>query len=1286
MWKKCLLLGILLAVFGGFFSPLFAQSEGEQGDQKFIYVPQKDWKSVLNEEKKGIQISYQEYLDLLKKQPSSVDKPSKMIIVQDVNYQGNIHSKTLSFWMEMSIVCFSPELTPFEFEFGQLGISEATLDDKPIALFRQDEGISPSDFDFRENKQQALNSEFVSSRSKYKLFLQGAGTYTFRMLCHQEMESKRDEQFTVLELGNFPGQIFRLSSDSHYTYTTTPQHLLSLEEEFLDIFLGDKDRLSLSMRPKEKEDEKKAIEVAQIDVSHLVKVDSVLSRFTVNLEVHHRPLRTFSFVLPAGWDLLSISESRWNLEEKSLEEKSKERVLTVQLEKELLGKHQISLSGEMRLLEDGHFDLPKLEARGENLLRQSGQIYVEKTSDVKVQLDNFTLARQRDLQEVAPIFRKQSRFSKQTRSSLRNERVHRFGQTPFLVMEYWEPQHQVQLEKNKVQMAVESSSVSGVSIYPDGFEMTSDVTFDVTEGEVKLLSLKLPSAWTVTSVKAQVAQGEEHSFRNIVNPSYYIKEGILHLPLEQKLVQKQRCKVLLELKYIPDAWQGDWTKRRLALPAITPINCDYLPSFIGIISDSDYQIKTPLLQNVSSVDLKIIRSLRISSENLALGLKLSSSQSRGVLEITRKTPRVSLVAAHYIRVGTENMNYSTTLAYNIKNASIKRFRFQMDDSFTPVVHIQDENNLIKEKKEIRENNQRIWEIELQKKVMGAYSIHLSSEVPLRGKESHLSYPKMEFSGIDYLKGFFGLESNSHSEVSLQSKNLETIASSSVPVFAHPGFTPQRDFSYSLKYTKTNYSLDLRVGVHEKMDVAQAVLQSVNIATIYSGSGMERVECVYQLNHLGLQFFHLRLPEGADFWSAVVDDKGEKPLVKNNSIAIPVKRRNDGRANEIKVVYQRSTKSLGYSGELKLERPQSEEEIPVRSLSWQVFLPQEYRLTKEFQSGQDRPWYSQVSRWVSFSKFSSSSPEVYKQEIAQGQVSSPKPPSLAPEKSNTYRGNRRMAPKSPAKYDQAPAKNSSALENKSRLDRGKGGKKNLYGSENMPEPIIAEKEATWEGEDTDTSNESFDPMPKTEGPMDLLGDKLEENREHYNTPGNQPFTSTESSSLDDVKSSEDGFFFKDQDSGEWDRKEKEKKVGTLRSDLKPSEKTREAGVEAIKAKGLRSINISLNTGASYQGSKTTSPSTKSLTVGYSHINTQRSLHFFFVLLSTFAGAILLTHFCKNRFTVFMTVLLLITFLPAFLGVWFIPYSNALVLGLFLSVLLNLASWFLEAMGRPLGLSV
>ncbi len=1270
MWKKWYLLGIVLLAL---LSPLFAQEE--KSKEKLIYVPQKDWKAVLGWENKGVHISYQEYQELLKKQPGPVETPPESIWVQDVVYQGSIHEKTLSFWMEMHLVCLADGLTPFEFEFGRLGISEATLNGEPIALFSRDTVTHTPSLNSFSNRYQNDNSESSVSQRHYKVFLPQKGQYTLRMFCHQNLENKRDEQFTQLELGKFPQQIFQLTTDEKYTYTSKPNHLALDGENSLQVFLGKEHNLFLSMRPKEKKDEKKAIELVTVNASHLVKVDSVISRFTIDLEVHHRPLRTFQFVLPPGMDLLNISESRWDLEEGEAQ-----RTLTVQLEKELQGKHQISMSCEMRLLNDGSFDLPKIEALGDHLLRQSGDIYVEKTADVKVQLENFQLARQVDLQTITSRQNQSLRYSKGYRSAQRGN-LHRFGHTPFLAMEYWDPAHEIQLHKNRIEVQLESSLVSGLSIYPDGFEMATDVTFDVIEGYVKELSLQMPKGWTLTSVKTLIAQNENQSFQGTNLPSYYMKDNILFLPLEQKLVKKQRYKVLLEMKYIPESWQGAWTERELLLPMVRPLRCAYLPSFMGIIADPDYQIKTPRVREITSVDLKIIRSLQISSENLTLGLKLSSAEAGGILEVTRKIPRVSLVAAHYIRIGTEDLRYATTLTYTIKNASVNKFRFSMDDSFDSLVNVRDEFNLIKEKKERREEGKRIWEIEIQKKVMGVYSLYLTSEIPIMGKESLYSYPKLEFEGLDNFKGFIGVESSSQSEVSIRKENLETIATQDVPVFAHPEFTPQRDFSYSLKYTRPDYLLKLSIGVHEKVDVSNAILQSVNIATIYPGSDMERVECHYKLSHLGLQFFHISLPEGADFWSAVVDGKGEKPLLRNNSIAIPVQRLNNGQANDIKIVYQRKTKSLDYWGELELERPQSDEQIPIRTLSWQVFLPHEYRLTREFRGGKESPWYHYAAKLIpSRPRFlqtqsKSAPPSVYESKPQSKTLGGDYYQKDMPSADNEVMDKKRPVVKQELRRMEERSKREvvKKMKEMKREEQKKVYAEKLAKSIEKPQRQLGRRDQLeYPTEATEEESLVYEEMDELLAAPEEPEMEEEGGFDDYDFDGN-------SSIVPKGKS---------ESSLEWGNKNNaETGAGSVKVPTSSdwSKKTSEAGVEAIKAKGLRSIDISLNRQASHQGSKTTSPETKRISVAYSHINTQRSLHFFFVTLSTLGGLLLLTHYRRNRFTIFMVALLVVTFLPAFFGSWLVPYSNALVLGLFLSVALSFVNRLLLVVGRPLHLA-
>jgi hypothetical protein len=93
-----------------------------------------------------------------------------------------------------------------------------------------------------------------------------------------------------------------------------------------------------------------------------------------------------------------------------------------------------------------------------------------------------------------------------------------------------------------------------------------------------------------------------------------------------------------------------------------------------------------------------------------------------------------------------------------------------------------------------------------------------------------------------------------------------------------------------------------------------------------------------------QFLHLVLPKEATLWSVFVAGKPVKPAKdKNGSILIPLEKSQLSGENlaqfPVEIVYLDKVSKMRFLGMFKLRLPQTD--IPVSSLSWQVYLPLDY---------------------------------------------------------------------------------------------------------------------------------------------------------------------------------------------------------------------------------------------------------------------------------------------------------------------------------------------------------
>ncbi|BBM84904.1 hypothetical protein [Candidatus Uabimicrobium amorphum] len=1229
-WKRF----VVLLLVAGFLSAQEAKRE------KYIYVPYQDWQQVWQGKKK-VKLSEDQYRKLLEQQTHKAI-PSQELVVRNATYRGRIHGNTLIFDMRVEIESFVNHRTFCDFTFGEYGLTQAKLNGKDAPLFLQkivSSGLEYDNDNFNNMPNDMLNNDVQqidevpstkSSRWQYRLLIPGKGSHVFTVTCHSNMHSKRDILSTNVVLGNFPQQTFYLQTLAENTYETDPIHDLDEQQQNLTIYPQKNQDIHLVVKPKEKRDEKQALLLVDIASSHLIKLDAIKSRFVINLHVKHRKLKTFQFLIPKSLYLLNISENRWDIEETN-----DGKILTVQLEKELLGEHRIFINAETQLLEHGDFVLPKIVASGNRLFRQTGLVYIENNRDVKLELVDAKQTRQLDQHTTA------SNYSNKKSKSRKRGNIHSFGEVAFMTMKIWNENYLVELRKSVIEQVVESDVAIGVSLYPDGLELVGHVNFTVVEGEAKQLSVQLPKGWLLTNLETFISKYQGR-FLPTSSDNYYIKEDILHIPLKNKLRKGQVFKASVTLQNLKrmDKWEG---KRYIDLPLVIPQNVKFLPSFLGIIAHQDYKITARDFSDLSSVDLKIIRSVNIDSKNLKQGYIIKTAAAKGVIEVEQKKPQTSVLATHYISIQPEKITYATTLIYSVKSASRSSFRFAMPKSFEGILNISDDRkqSLIKEKRSYVEGENRVWQVNVQKKILGNYCLYLTYELPIAQKDKTYKFYPILFSDVDYIKGFIGIQKNSRLEVEKSLKNLEEVPASQIPIFPHPKFVSTTDFSYVAKYTKEDYQLSLRVGVHDKADTVPAVLENVVIRSIFPGNNSERVECIYNLKHLGEQFFNVQLPEKANFWAVVVDGKGERPLRSKNTIAIPIPP-NSGRAIRIRVMYERPAPPLERQGKIKLTRPQTSAQIPVLSLKWEVHLPEEYQMAAGIRNRLvlDVPWYVHSERILKriydssrylFEDLSLSSPKTSRsydarpQEMPQSQSSGrynqPKKP-----RQDFYRNRREMERK---KYEQR------------RYQKLQEKKRSIQ--QEFEKELAQEEQMNSAGEGAD-----FDDFVDMNSDVDEIVPQNEVNERDQRL--GKSYTKND----------------KLKDANFWKNNKlvnKNKAIGNIvgKRGLKNV-----SNVETLKAKGLRSMDIELDTHETVVGRKTTAATTRSLDVKYSKASTFRSLIIGLVIASMALCLMLIAQHKLPRLPIILTLLLCATFAPMWFGKWLIPYCNAVVLGLVISI--------------------
>ncbi|MBK6881063.1 MAG: hypothetical protein IPN65_07145 [Elusimicrobia bacterium] len=175
---------------------------------------------------------------------------------------------------------------------------------------------------------------------------------------------------------------------------------------------------------------------------------------------------------------------------------------------------------------------------------------------------------------------------------------------------------------------------------------------------------------------------------------------------------------------------------------------------------------------------------------------------------------------------------------------------------------------------------------------------------------------------------------------------------------------QNTFLDAFKYVRPPFRLGLDIQRHEEIAVVSSVIDTANAVTLLLKDGKCVTHLTLSVKNTAKQFLEVRLPAGAEVWSAFVEGRPVKPSkAANGATLIPLNRsRIEGQnlaAFDVEVMYFRNAGAGGPGGRQALTLPNVD--LKISQLVWSVYLPTERdyvyfggTVDKEVQAGGLKP--------------------------------------------------------------------------------------------------------------------------------------------------------------------------------------------------------------------------------------------------------------------------------------------------------------------------------------------
>lgn len=692
-------------------------------------------------------------------------------------------------------------------------------------------------------------------------------------------------------------------------------------ESLTDASLGDAPRVQLALAGREVLSAGGASEASGTTQSVVwVRRGRVVVASSTQFTISGTGREGFLFSVPAGLAVTSVqtdSLRAWRLDEQGR--------LEVALRRPTGQRHTVSITGEL-LLPDGatRVRAPHLVAQG--VSRDSGTIGLCVEPGLRVRpVDPPAALRQVDTRSVAGLA-----------TALRApavERAYEFARRP------------AELDLELVSEPVEVKADTDVQavVLADRTLVRAQVAWDVRRGKVYELAVRVPVDYELVSAGGM----DLRETSSVILPGEEART--LRFGLAAGLSGPGRLDLVLERRALVKDGQS------VPFPDVRPIGAAFETTTVTVGAGSGLKLRAQDPAGFQSRDARATRAApMVEGAEWLLAWQRPAARGTGLasapLTVQRPTARVEGSWVLHAMLERDVVRYTLRALATIQGAGATSFHALVPASVADRVSVEAPNLREMRVEKVDEATSRVT-VELQSPAEGFYDYALVWEELLPAADVEWKLPTVGLDKLDrQVRGFVLVEKAADVADLLELVGVSGAIAEGRASDA-PALPPGRNassfgrFAYRVE-TKAGegWTATLKLRPREVRLPPAARIPWAQLTSVFTPDGVVRHRAVYRVRNLRLQFLALKLPPGAEVWSAFVAGAPKRIHADGERTLVPLPKRTDADLSfDVELVYATPlAQAFGFGTRVDVQGPVVDTpEVKVERTSWTLHVPEGY---------------------------------------------------------------------------------------------------------------------------------------------------------------------------------------------------------------------------------------------------------------------------------------------------------------------------------------------------------
>jgi hypothetical protein len=329
-----------------------------------------------------------------------------------------------------------------------------------------------------------------------------------------------------------------------------------------------------------------------------------------------------------------------------------------------------------------------------------------------------------------------------------------------------------------------------------------------------------------------------------------------------------------------------------------------------------------------------------------LAFRVLENPWRLALDIEQVDPWIQVTSLQHATVNEAQVKVTANLQYQIENTGLKSFRLLIPTNAEGVTFQGDQLADFLAVDGAVTNGLQAWEIKLHRRVIGQYLLQVNYSTHITGQSGETILRGVLAADVNLQRGFATVQSAGRLQVRVDDlpASLQPTEWQAIPRALQKDLaTASANFAYRL--VEPDFQLPLKLERHDAAKLLPARVNDITLTSVISDAGAMLTQAHLDILPGDKRLLYLKLPAGANFWFAFVNQNGVWPWREGDQILIPLEQQSRGdQPVPVEIYFSSDAGKPGVSAlDLNLLAPKFD--LPLENLTWRVFLNDKWQVKK-----------------------------------------------------------------------------------------------------------------------------------------------------------------------------------------------------------------------------------------------------------------------------------------------------------------------------------------------------